>query len=106
MTYYSVAGSPPVTKNPELDSKRLKNETDREYKDRMFDIGIYTLPECKFDYKSDLYRDHWCVTQMDSCCFRKLKGVCRGRPKRWGKCKEYRGIERDGPVSRFLNTTL
>ncbi|KAI1296828.1 hypothetical protein HDE_05010 [Halotydeus destructor] len=47
MTYYSVAGSPPVTKNPDLDSKRLKNETDREYKDRMFHLGIYTLPNSK-----------------------------------------------------------
>ncbi|KAI1296760.1 hypothetical protein HDE_05006 [Halotydeus destructor] len=47
MTYYSVAGSPPVTKNPDLDSKRLKNETDRQYKDRMFHLGIYTLPNSK-----------------------------------------------------------
>ncbi|KAI1296596.1 hypothetical protein HDE_04951 [Halotydeus destructor] len=102
LAYYTLAGSPPVSKNPGLDSKRRNNETDREYKERMGDLGIFTLPggKCYHDGETSL-DDEWCIPKMDSCCYGMFKCICIGRKHHWGRCKRHQTYY--GPADKYLH---
>ncbi|KAI1296594.1 hypothetical protein HDE_04953 [Halotydeus destructor] len=83
LAYYSLA-TPPVSKNPAFDSKRLKNETESEHRERLAELGIYTLPGGKC-YHTSSPEEEWCIPKMDSCCYGMFKGICIGSKDHWGR---------------------